>query len=428
MYNLRHTFQAANAELAQKPLLARVFFVFWLLGPLIYLIERSPADIWLSLIGLTFLGRSIVTNDWRWTKLFWVQMVGLFWGALFLSALFSPLPAEAASEAAIWVRFPLFAVATLHWLGRNPALLRMLLLSTAMGLTVLGLILLAELYVNFAVWSTPGTQGGRLTWPYGDPVPGNYLAKLGLVVVVALAAIVSGQNKVNSRIAFAAFIALLAMTILTGERINSILVLSSFGLALVWLNLHRIKFLAGIFGLTAIVVSTAISSNDFLRLKFTTNFIDGLFNVANSGYYHLWNTGLEIFKLAPVTGIGAGMFRTLCQEIQFPSDVIARCDNHPHQYYIQIMSESGIVGLFAFVLMVASLIYYIWRNGHGTNDKFRQVCFIVPLALFFPVQATADVFGQWINLMIWYSIALALTCSKVTILNGSGSNTVDRQP
>ena len=26
--------------------------IFWFLGPFIYLIERSPADLWLSLIGI----------------------------------------------------------------------------------------------------------------------------------------------------------------------------------------------------------------------------------------------------------------------------------------------------------------------------------------------------------------------------------------
>ena len=31
--------------------------VFWLLGPFIYLIERDPADLWLTLISIIFLLR-----------------------------------------------------------------------------------------------------------------------------------------------------------------------------------------------------------------------------------------------------------------------------------------------------------------------------------------------------------------------------------
>ena len=38
--------------------------IFWLLGPFIYLIERDPADLWLSLIGVIFLFRCIRRKDW----------------------------------------------------------------------------------------------------------------------------------------------------------------------------------------------------------------------------------------------------------------------------------------------------------------------------------------------------------------------------
>ena len=37
--------------------------IFWLLGPFIYLIERDPADLWLSLISLIFLIRCLRKKD-----------------------------------------------------------------------------------------------------------------------------------------------------------------------------------------------------------------------------------------------------------------------------------------------------------------------------------------------------------------------------
>ena len=44
--------------------------VFYLLGPFFMLIERSPADAWLTLCGLAFLVRCVVRRDWSWTKTF----------------------------------------------------------------------------------------------------------------------------------------------------------------------------------------------------------------------------------------------------------------------------------------------------------------------------------------------------------------------
>ena len=46
----------------------KFFFLFWLAGPFIYLIERSPADAWLSLIALSFLVKCAVRKQWEWTE------------------------------------------------------------------------------------------------------------------------------------------------------------------------------------------------------------------------------------------------------------------------------------------------------------------------------------------------------------------------
>ena len=53
--------------------------VFYLLGPFFMLIERSPADAWLTLCGLAFLARCFVRRDWSWTRFFWVRAILVFW-------------------------------------------------------------------------------------------------------------------------------------------------------------------------------------------------------------------------------------------------------------------------------------------------------------------------------------------------------------
>ena len=41
----------------------RPVHLFWLLGPFILLIERSPADFWLSLLALIFALRAMVLRE-----------------------------------------------------------------------------------------------------------------------------------------------------------------------------------------------------------------------------------------------------------------------------------------------------------------------------------------------------------------------------
>ena len=116
-------------------------------------------------------------------------------------------------EAFVWFRFPLFAMATASWLAKDRRLLYAMLLSTATGLVVMCGILTAEILIE-------GHKGGRLMWPYGDLVPGNYVAKVGMpafMIMVALAVSVKGRVAALSGI-----IALITMVIslMTGERIT----------------------------------------------------------------------------------------------------------------------------------------------------------------------------------------------------------------
>ena len=126
-----------RAALAEMPTPSRWFHVFWLLGPFILLIERSPADAWLTICALVFLVRSIVTGQTDWLKYFWVRATFIFWGVCLFSAAISVLPAYSLGEAFIWVRFPLFAMASCFWLSKDKRLLYAMMISTMAGMLIM---------------------------------------------------------------------------------------------------------------------------------------------------------------------------------------------------------------------------------------------------------------------------------------------------
>ena len=399
------------AFLKKLPKVEAFFLIFWLCGPFLFLIERSPADFWIVLIDIAFLVRCAIKSDYKWTSHWWPKSVFFFWLAMLLSALFSPNPAMAATEAAIWIRFPLLAFASAFWLAYYPPLVRLLLVMTGIGLALMMVILSAELYVTYDQWSSDNGMSARLSWPYGDTVSGNYLAKFGLVAAVWAVACLSSPRLTSIIWGGLAAAMLLMFTVLTGERMNALLVFCTLGLTLVWLNYHRIKRLALFLSALALIGLLAVSRSDYLFSKFTTSLFYGIFDVNNSGYIQLWQTGLEMFKTAPLTGTGAGMFRFLCEQTIYAEAFIPKCDNHPHQYYIQVLAETGLIGFVTFIIMVTSMIYVVWENARHSSNLLKKSCFIVPLALFFPFQSTADIFGQWVNSMMWYSTALAMAIS-----------------
>ena len=181
----------------------------------------------------------------------WVRLAFLFWTACLVSAAVSPLPTYSLGETFVWFRFPLFAMAVAFWLGKDKRLLHAMLLSIGSGMIIMCLILAAEILIV-------GVNGGRLSWPYGDLVPGNYLAKACLPAFVVLVSIAtSSDGRVASWAAITVLISIVA-SVMTGERINFLIRACSGMLAAV-METSSIRVVV-IFAIEGIAVFSAFSN------------------------------------------------------------------------------------------------------------------------------------------------------------------------
>ena len=381
--------------------------VFYLLGPFFMLIERSPADAWLTLCGLAFLVRCVVRRDWSWTRFFWVRAVLVFWAWCLISASVSALPGYSLGQAGVWIRFPLFTFASAFWLARDPRILMAMLISMGAGMMIMSGILFAEYMIV-------GQQNGRLSWPYGDRTPGNYLAKAGLplfCVLVALA--VSAKHKIASLAALVSLITIIA-SVLSGERINFILravggMLAGFVYKPIW---PRYLLLIGA---ECIAILGVFLAKPAIGDRFVTNFASQLPIHDTSPYKQVWNGGIDAFYTAPFIGIGPDNYRILCPTISGNNPDVA-CHTHPHNYYIQILGETGLVGLVLGAVMLISITWTCFKaNLANRSNVLAATCFVVPLGFFFPVQSTADFFGQWNNTFMWSAVGFALAVAYQTV-------------
>ena len=149
-----------------------IWFVWlWLAGPFLYLIERTPADIWLSVFGIAFILRSFRVNQWRWLSAFWVRSVSLFWLVALLASALSENPLYSLGEAVAWIRFPLYAAACMFWLGTNRVRLNMMFVAMGVATAIMAVFLAVEL--GSAIYCLDSHCA--LSGPYGDLVPGNFL-------------------------------------------------------------------------------------------------------------------------------------------------------------------------------------------------------------------------------------------------------------
>ena len=391
----------ASVALAEMSRTSRWLHVFWLIGPLILLIERSPADVWLTICALAFAVRAVLKRDGSWLRVFWVRAVFAFWGVCMLSAALSELPSYSIGEAFIWIRFPFFLMATFFWFSLDKRLVKAMFAISFIAMIAMSIILLAELIIV-------GQTFGRLSWPYGDFVPGGYLAKAMLpIFCVCVAMAMSNKARYNNFFSVVCIFSLV-MSVFTGERINFLIrffsgLLSSF----FWRpNIVRLWFVATLLVTSCLCI---ILFEPEIVERYFHGFIRQLPIYSDSSYFMLLNAGYKLFQFDPIFGIGTGNFRILCDSFLAGFSGV-ECDNHPHNYYIQLLAETGLFGFLTGVVMIMSIIWQgVKISKCGSDNVFCSVAMITPFALFFPLQTTADFFGQWNNIFLWTGISIALS-------------------
>jgi O-antigen ligase len=381
--------------------------LFWFLGPLIYLIERDPADIWLTLICLIFLIRCIRRKDWSWTCQLWFKSALALWLFGLFSAITSPDPIFTFQQGFVWIRFPLYAAAAQAWLAKDRDIRIIMLLCILLGMLIMSGILIAETIIE------PKT---KLMWPYGDTVSGGYMARVTLPLFCVLMAIaVSKKNKAGL---FSSFISLLTIgvSVLTGERTNFLIRACGGMLAsIVWKPRFILFSLLVLIEIMAILI--VFFSRPDLNNRYIKHFVDHIpiINTTDQNpYWGAWRGGIQQGLITPLKGIGPSGTRNSCVNLDtsvpkwFPGKNY--CGNHPHNFYIQLFAEVGVIGLLIGCIMFGSIITSCYKARFENFDcPMAATAFVVPLALFFPIQQFNSFYGQWSNLFTWFAIGFAIS-------------------
>ena len=383
--------------------------LFWFLGPFIYLIERDPADLWLTLICFIFLARCIKRKDWSWVNQIWFKSALALWIFGLFSAVTGPDPFFSFQQGSVWIRFPLYAAAAQVWLAKDRDIRIIMFLSILIGMLIMCGILIAETIIEPKI---------RLTWPYGDLVPGGYISKVSLPIFCVLIAIaVSKKNKTGI---FSGFVGLLSIAVsaLTGERTNFLIRACSGMLAgIVW----KPKFImfSTLFLVEVLAVLVIFFSRPDLSNRFGKNFIHDLPLLStstsdNNPYWGAWRGGVQQGLMTPLKGIGPSGTRNTCSTLDtslpkwLPGENY--CGNHPHNFYVQLFAETGIVGLLIGCIMFASIILSCYRaRKYNFDCPMAATAFVVPFGLFFPTQQFGSFYGQWGNLFTWFAIGFAIS-------------------
>lgn len=334
-----------------------------------------------------------------------------YWLPTLFSGIAAVEPGKTWATVATTLRFlpfVLFAVWALRDASRWPALV------AAIGAVVL--LWVIDAYVQIATGYSLGgaAEAERLSGIFGagNPKLGPALATLSPFVLLA------ARERFGLRGLALAVALLIAPILLSGSR-AAWLSYALVCLLIAWREMRsKRRFFAAILALGVGVAGIgAIALHDsagfgariertLLALRGTEAAVDE----ASAGRLSIWRTAVAMSVAHPLTGVGARGFRYAYRSyatkgdrfLEDASDVGA---SHAHQIVLEVLSETGLVGL-AFWLAGSGLALRAWWRAPVAARARARAPGLALVAMCFPINTHLAFYSAWWGLLFWWLLAL----------------------
>ena len=207
---------------------------------------------------------------------------------------------------------------------------------------------------------------------------------------------------------------------LSGER-TAFALLIIFNLLVLFITskeLQKIFFLKFVISFFIIIIFLGLSSNVKNRIydeTISSISDDDRYYIFSEEYDGIYKSSLEVFKLNPLFGHGTKMYNKICNQLN-----IKICGSHSHNSYLQLLSETGIIGfffLFIFFIFVSWQIFILFKLRYfsfrlNNFHDLKAVILLLMFINFFPISSNGNFFGNWISAIYYLPIGFYLFIMK----------------
>lgn len=128
---------------------------------------------------------------------------------------------------------------------------------------------------------------------------------------------------------------------------------------------------------------------------------------------YLWQSSMRMIKDYPVFGVGTGNFNQVYVGAGYISPYARERDLiSPHNIYLHILTENGIVGFVPFIILIIYMMYYLW-----TSIKYRNKLAIAVLLGYVSVlvQGLVDFpfLQRELSQIVWFYFGIIVSINMV---------------
>lgn len=377
-------------------------FFFYLLCFYPFILITGPflSDLCLVVVVIYFVSKTIIDRTYYKFKRLGFLIFLIFSLYLIINSLLIAKEFLSFKSAIFYFRFGIFSLAVGYIISENLNKISFLKNSMLIIVILLSIDSIFQNYFKFNLIGIPMLHESRISSFFGEElILGSFIVKI-IPALIALVFFLKVKNKLI--ISFVILIVSIFPIILSAEKAA---VATYLIFCLMFLLIIDIKFkLKVIFVVTLIsIISTLLIFNENHRDRLVHQLISNsqggkyIFSMVHHSHYR---TAYNMFLDKPMFGHGPKMFRVKCSDEKYEYNKFG-CSTHPHNYYIQLLAETGLFG-FGFLMLFYLIIFKEYLKNlykaikKKETDYVRYFLICSMLLIFLPISPSGNFFNNYV--------------------------------
>ena len=409
--------------------------------PFLMIVSRFMLEFFLLIISISFLTKVIKQKKYLIFKNSFFLLFLCFYSMLLLSFSFSPEKINTISIL-LYFRFGLYVMALFFFLSEDSVTINYFLNLIVIIILLLFIDSLIQYYFGQNIIGIKNYEPHRITSFFGDEqVMGSYVLRL-FPFLLLLKNINDERSKVGNYLTYLAIFLSPVIMFLSGERVAIFLFILMISYYLIFfVRSKKFRFIYFFVSLTVLILGTFLYNSSLYFDRYITQTYQSIFDknysqnkeflpkeyqdvdfyFLSAQHQNFIYTGINIFTKNKFLGTGPKSYRYVCDNKEYKIVDVLGCNTHPHNYYIQFLIETGLVGL---IFLISTYLYIIYRSCFNFIKLLKNQYFdsseVIILGFYFtqlwPIMQHGSFFNNWNSIGLFLPMAFLLYFKKNQVL------------